>query len=154
MLRRRLLAAVNTVKHLPMADGHRIGAIGFCFGGLCALDIARAAPAGVRGVVAFHGLFTPPPADQVGPQGKITAGVLALHGYDDPMCPPDAVVGLASELTKAGADWEIDMFGHTSHAFTNPVANDPGRGLMYKKRTSDRAFAKMRTFFGELLPMG
>ncbi len=153
MLRQRLLAAVNTAKHIAMADGNRIGAIGFCFGGLCALDIARAAPHGVRGVVAFHGLFNPPDPAQVGPQGKIPAAVLALHGYDDPMCTPDAVVGLAKELTNAGSDWEIDMFGHTSHAFTNPQANDPARGLMYRKPVSDRAFARMRAFFAERLPV-
>lgn len=152
-LRQRLLAAVNTAKHLPMADAQRIGAIGFCFGGLCAIDIARAAPHGVRGVVAFHGLFNPPDPAQVGPQGKIAAAVLALHGYDDPMCTPDAVVGLAKELTDAGADWEIDMYGHTSHAFTNPQANDPARGLMYRKPVSDRAFSKMRSFFAEKLPV-
>lgn len=152
-LRSRLLAAVNTAKHLPMADAHHLGAIGFCFGGLCALDIARAAPHGVRAVVAFHGLFVPPDPKQVGAPGPIAAAVLALHGYDDPMCQPDAVVALANELTLAGSDWEIDMYGHTTHAFTNPQANDPARGLMYRKHISDRAFAKMRSFFAEKLPL-
>lgn len=154
LLRDRLLAAVNTARHVPMADPHHIGAIGFCFGGLCALDIARAAPQGVRGVVAFHGLFTPPDPAQVGAPRKIPAAVLALHGFDDPMCTPDAVVALAKELTVAGADWEIDMYGQTTHAFTNPVANDPARGLMYRRMISDRAFAKMRAFFAEKLPLG
>jgi dienelactone hydrolase len=154
LLRERLLAAINTAKRLPLADPQHIGAIGFCFGGLCVLDLARAAPHGLRGVVSFHGLFGPPDPKRVGAPGRIAAAVLALHGYDDPMCTPDAVVGLAKEMTDAGADWEIDMYGHTTHAFTNPAANDPARGLMYRKAISDRAFAKMRAFFAEKLPIG
>jgi dienelactone hydrolase len=154
LLRRRLLAAVDTARRLPNADAQRLGAIGFCFGGLCAFDIARAATPGVRGVVAFHGLFNPPNPAQVRPPTKISAAILALHGYDDPMCPPESVVDFAKELSAAGAEWEIDMYGHTSHAFTNPQANDSARGLMYRKEVSDRAFAKMRAFFGEVLPLG
>lgn len=147
MLRRRLLAAVNAAMRLPGADAGRIAAIGFCFGGLCALDIARAGVPNLRGVVSFHGLFTPP---KVGAQVKIHSSVLCLHGYDDPMCRPDAVAGLAKEMTDAGADWEIDMYGHTVHAFTNPQANDPGFGTVFRQKASDRAFAKMRLFLAEV----
>ncbi len=148
VLRQRLLAAANTARHLPGVDPQRVAAIGFCFGGLCALDLARAATPGLRCVVAFHGIFAPP---NLGPQGKIAASVLCLHGFDDPMCTPDAVLGLTKELTAAGADWEIDMYGNTVHAFTNPAANDPGFGTVYRKKASDRAFARMRDFLRESL---
>jgi dienelactone hydrolase len=147
-LRQRLLAAVNVAHRITPADPHRIAAIGFCFGGLCALDLARAAAPGVRAVVSFHGLFGPP---NIAPQAKIGASVLALHGYDDPMCTPDAVQGLAKELTDAGAEWEIDMYGHTVHAFTNPEANNPAFGTVFKQRVSDRAFERMRDFLRETL---
>ncbi|MDZ4753861.1 MAG: dienelactone hydrolase family protein [Phycisphaerae bacterium] len=150
LLRGRLLAAVNTAHRLPMAHANEIAAIGFCFGGLCALDIARAGAPGVRGVVSFHGLFNAPPPAEVGPAQKMSARVLCLHGYADPMVPPEAVTALASDLTEAGADWEIDMYGHTVHAFTNPLANDPSFGTVYKQKVSDRAFAKMRLFLAEL----
>jgi dienelactone hydrolase len=148
MLRTRLLAALEAAKRVAHADADRIAAIGFCFGGLCALDLARAAPSGLRGVVSFHGLFAPP---AIGAQGRISASVLCLHGYDDPMCTPDAVVALAKEMTDAGADWEIDMYGHTVHAFTNPAANDPSFGTVFKRKASDRSFAKMRLFLAECL---
>jgi dienelactone hydrolase len=148
MLRRRLLAAVNTAHRIAGADPHRLGAIGFCFGGLCALDLARANAPGVRSVVAFHGLFTPP---NLGPQPRIGASVLCLHGFDDPMCTPDAVLGLTKELTAAQADWEIDMYGHTVHAFTNPAANDPSFGTVFKQKTSDRSFARASHFLLETL---
>lgn len=42
MLRRRLLAAVAFARTLPMVDAARIAAMGYCFGGLCVLDLARA----------------------------------------------------------------------------------------------------------------
>ena len=148
-LRHRLLAAVSAATRIAGADAHRIGAIGFCFGGLCALDIARAVVPEVKGVVAFHGLFIPP--EGLGPQSKIISSVLCLHGYDDPMCQPEAVVALAKELTLASADWEIDMYGHTVHAFTNPAANDPKFGTVFKLKASDRSFARMRQFLAERL---
>ncbi|MFO0827215.1 MAG: dienelactone hydrolase family protein [Phycisphaerales bacterium] len=148
MLKRRLLAALSMAQGLPGADPSRLGAIGFCFGGLCALDMARAGAKGLRAVVSFHGIFAPP---GLGAQGKIGASVLCLHGYDDPMCTPDAVVALAKEMTDAGADWEIDMYGNTVHAFTNPDANDPKFGTVFKRKASDRAFARMRHFLAETL---
>jgi len=58
----RINAGVTEVKKHLMVDADRIGAMGYCFGGLCVLDLARSGTPGVRGVVAIHGLFTPPPS--------------------------------------------------------------------------------------------
>ena len=55
MLRRRILAALAAAQRHPMVAPDRIGAIGYCFGGLCVLDLARSAAPGVKGVVSFHG---------------------------------------------------------------------------------------------------
>ncbi|MEZ4576173.1 MAG: dienelactone hydrolase family protein [Vampirovibrionales bacterium] len=72
MLRSRLLAAIEAAKANPLVDASRVAVIGFCFGGLCALDVARAVVPEVKGVVSFHGLFMPP---ELGPQPPITSGV-------------------------------------------------------------------------------
>lgn len=145
-LQRRLLAALAAVKLMPWADGGRVAAIGFCFGGLCALDLARTG-ADVRGVVAFHGL--PLPADNI-PEPRIKAKVLVLHGHDDPMATPEQMLGLQTELSNAGADWQMHIYGNTMHAFTNPVANDPGFGTVYQPGADRRSWQAMKNFLAEI----
>lgn len=147
-LRTRLLAAVSATRALDGADADRIAVIGFCFGGLCAFDLARANAPGLRAAIGFHALFTPP---GLGDQAPVGAKVLALHGYDDPMATPDAMTGFADEMTAARADWQLVAYGGTSHAFTNPHANDPKNGLVYRKVIADRAFAAMRNLLSEAL---
>jgi dienelactone hydrolase len=147
LLQRRMFAALNKIKTLSsIVNENKIAVIGFCFGGLCALDLARAG-ADIGGVVSFHGLLQAP--DSV-TGTKIKAKVLALHGYDDPMAPPAQVEAFAQEMTEAGADWQIHMYGHTQHAFTNPLANDPNSGLVHNALAEQRALLSMKNFLVEL----
>lgn len=148
MLGRRINAALDAVKKHPLVDANRIGAMGYCFGGLCVLDLARAADPSVKGVVSFHGLFHPP---KLGKQSPITAKILIEHGYDDPMATPDNMIEVAKELTDAKADWQIHAYGHTVHAFTNPEANMPENGIMYNAAADKRSWTAMKNFFGEVL---
>lgn len=140
LLQARLLAALEFAKSLENVDSSNIAIIGFCFGGLCALDLARTGTDGIKAAISFHGLFMPP---NLGEQAKINAKVVILHGYNDPMAKPDAMLGIMDEMAKAGADWQLQAFGNTSHAFTNPMANNPDAGLIYNAQTAKRAFAKM-----------
>jgi dienelactone hydrolase len=147
-LRRRITAALDALKSHPLVDSDRVAAIGFCFGGLCVLDLARSVPPSLRGVVSFHGLFHPP---KLGEQAKIEAKILMLHGYDDPMATPEHVVAIANELTQAKADWQLHAYGHTSHAFTNPEAQSPDHGLMYNATADRRSWLAMQNFLEEVL---
>jgi dienelactone hydrolase len=147
LLARRITAALATVKGLPEVDTRRIGAMGFCFGGMCVLDLARAG-ADLRGVASVHGLLKPTGLPS---PGKIRAKVLMLHGYDDPMGPPEDVLAIAKELTAAGADWQLHAYGNTRHAFTNPHANDPALGLMYDEVADRRAWHSLLQFLDEVL---
>lgn len=151
LLRERLLATVELARQHPLVDPARIAMIGYCFGGVCALDAARAAAPGVRGVVSLHGVFPPP---NLGPEGRIDAKVLVLHGYDDPLAPPDSLLALARELTDAGADWQIHAYGHTVHAFTVETANNPARGLQYSAAADRRSWKAMQYFLDEVLGQG
>jgi dienelactone hydrolase len=146
LVRQRMQAALKALTAVPGVDHGNIGAIGFCFGGLCVLDLARSGEK-IQGAVSFHGLLTRP---ENLPVSDIYAKILVLHGYDDPMVPPEQVNAFAREMTQAKADWQIDMYGHTRHAFTNPEANDAASGTVYNDVASHRAFISMKNFFAEV----
>lgn len=148
MLRQRAVAAVDFVKALPQVDGTRLACIGFCFGGLCALDVARAGVPGVRGSVSFHGLFAAPAGVTV--TKPMQTKVLACHGWNDPMVKPEAVLAFAKEMSDNGADWELDAYGHQGHAFTNPQAQDAQNGMQFSPVVSRRAFNTMELFLDEV----
>jgi len=144
-LQERLSLSLATMTGQAEVDENQVAAIGFCFGGLCVLDLARIG-APLLGVVSFHGLFTAPGNTE----GNVTsARVLALHGWDDPMATPDSVVALGEELSALGADWQIHGYGGTQHAFTNPAANDTERGTVYDAQADKRSWIAMKNFLAE-----
>jgi dienelactone hydrolase len=146
MLQQRMNAALAAVRLMPWVDDSNIAAIGFCFGGLCSLDLARTS-ADIKGVVSFHGLLTAPD-NTLG--NTIKAKILALHGHDDPMVPPEQVLAFEQEMTEAGADWQLHSYGNTMHGFTNPLANDPAFGAVYKADADRRSWMAMRNFLTEI----
>lgn len=146
LLRRRMQAALAAVKAMPQVDDSRIVVIGYCFGGLCALDLARDG-ADIKGVVSFHGLLAKP--DELDNQ-TIKAKVLVLHGYADPMVEPAQVNHFCQEMTESEVDWQVHMYGNTLHAFTNPEANDPGFGTVYSKTADERSWQAMLNFIAEV----
>jgi dienelactone hydrolase len=146
-LRDRLMAILEEVRKREHVDEQRIAVIGYCFGGQCALDVARSG-ADIAAVAAFHGLFDPCGL----PAQPIKAKVAAYHGWDDPMVPPEAVVALGKELTEAGADWQIHAYGHVGHGFTNPNAHQMGiNGVFYHEAAERRSWASLVNFLGEAL---
>ena len=143
LLLERMKVSLEYAKKFKLADIDRIGAIGFCFGGKCVLDLARSGEK-LNGIVSFHGLYDAPTFNQ---DTKITTPVLVLHGWDDPLAPPNETISLANELTSKNADWEINAYGKTGHAFTNPNARFPEKGLMYSESANDKAWKRMMAFF-------
>lgn len=148
MLLRRMKASVAAAKKHSMVDGNKIAAIGYCFGGLCVLDLARSNEAGVKGVVSFHGLFSPP---KLGKQEQISSKILMLHGYDDPMVKPEDVLAVGKEFNEAKADWQLHAYGHVVHAFTSPTANMPEHGIQYNADADRRSWIAMKNFLEEVL---
>lgn len=142
----RMLAAYETAKTLDEVDSNQIGVMGFCFGGLCALDLARSG-ADVKGAVAFHALLDAPEGVTA---GKISSKILALHGHDDPMATPEAALAFQTEMTNAGADWQMHIYGQTMHAFTTPTANDSDFGAVYSEAADRRSWRAMTNFWREI----
>jgi dienelactone hydrolase len=146
-LRDRLLAIVDEVRKREHVDSSKLAVIGYCFGGQCALDVARSG-ADVAAIASFHGLFDPCGL----PAQPIKAKVLAMHGWDDPMVPPEAVVALGKELTDAGADWQIHCYGHVGHGFTNPNAHQLGiKGVAFNEAAARRSWAALEDYLAEVL---
>ena len=144
-LQQRMLAALATLKAQPEVDAEHIVAMGYCFGGLCVLDLARTGTT-IDGVASFHGLLQAP-GNTAG--NKINTKVLILHGNDDPMAPPEHVLEIEQELSAAGADWQLHTYGNTMHAFTNPQANDPDFGTVYNENADKRSWRSLMQFLVE-----
>ena len=146
VLQRRLLLALQTLRGQAEVDASRLAAIGYCFGGLCVLDIARTGQP-LAGVVSFHGLFDPP-GNTAG--NRIQARVLALHGWDDPLATPAQAVALGEELSSMGADWQLHCYGNVRHAFTNPAADASTGVTVYNDAADRRSWAAAQYFLSEL----
>ena len=144
-LQSRMVAALDALKAQEEVDNDNIVAMGYCFGGLCVLDLARTGTP-LNGVASFHGLLQPPGNTD---GNKIQTKVLILHGNDDPMAPSDHVVAIQQELSAAGADWQLHNYGNTMHAFTNPQANDPDFGTVYNEAADKRSWRSLMQFLDE-----
>ncbi len=142
-LQKRLAAGIAAAKSHKGVDASKTAAIGFCFGGLCVLDMARAGM-DVLGVASFHGLFRP--AENI-PQPQIKAKVLIEHGWNDPMATPEDVLAIAKEF--AGSDWQLHAHGLAVHAFTTVGA--AGDATQYHADSDRRSFAYLKTFLAEVL---
>lgn len=147
-LQRRLLIGLAAATRHPAFVEERVVTVGFCFGGLCALDLARAAPPQLRGAISVHGVLRPPAFER---RTAMHARVLLLHGWEDPFAPPQDVVAIARELTEAGADWQLHAYGHALHAFTFDRAQQPERGLQHHALAERRAWLAIEHFLAELL---
>jgi dienelactone hydrolase len=147
LLRRRLLAGLDAAMKHPGVDPNNVAAMGYCFGGLCALDLARAAPPALKAAASFHGILKAP---DIGPQAPITAKVLVMHGWEDPMAPPADVTAFAKEMTDAKADWQLHAYGNTMHAFTIRGANAPQIGIAYNAAADRRSWQTLQNFLGEV----
>ncbi|WP_375391414.1 dienelactone hydrolase family protein [uncultured Sphingomonas sp.] len=147
LLRDRLAASLAVLQGFGHVDAARCAAIGFCFGGLCVLDMARSG-LDVLGSVSFHGVYDRPDYANTTP---IRAKVLVCHGWDDPLGPPDAVTALAAELTGGEADWQIHAYGAAGHAFTDAGTKgsvQPGFG--YEEKADRRSWQACKDFLTEL----
>ena len=145
-LQARLQCALAALSSQKEVAHDKIAAVGYCFGGLCVLDLARV-NAALTGVVSIHGLLGKPGNTD---GNKIAPKVLVLHGHDDPMAPVADVIALENELSAAQADWQIHAYGNTMHAFTNPKANDPTFGTVYSDTADRRSWISLMNFLHEV----
>jgi dienelactone hydrolase len=142
-----MLVALETLQQQNLVNPQQVAAVGYCFGGMCVLDLARTG-AKLSATVSVHGLLKAP--DNIF-NSKIYAKVLVLHGYQDPLAPQADVFALQNELSAAKADWQIHLYGNSMHGFTNPSANQASTGILYNKVADKRAWRSITDFLGDSL---
>jgi len=146
-LARRAAAGLAALSARAEVNG-RLAAVGFCFGGLAALTLARSG-ASLAAAVSMQGsLATTNRAEP----GAVTAKVLVCHGALDPHVPVADVVAFTEEMTKAGADWQVNVYGGAMHGFTHAHAVAGATpGVAYHAETDRRSFAAAQTGFVNLI---
>lgn len=153
LLQERIVAAYTLLKNQSLVDPQRIGAIGFCFGGLTAIELLRSG-CGVNGVVSFHGVLGNSMGDQTAKTVPLASGIkgelLILHGHEDPLVSEEDIILLQDEMTEADVDWQFVIYGHTSHAFTNPEAQNNSAGLVYNEQAARRSWVAATYFLNEV----
>lgn len=146
LLRRRVGAALATLKARPQCDAKKTAAMGYCFGGTTVLELARSG-AETLGVVSFHGGLSSPTPDDA---QRSKARVLALHGADDPFVPPAEVAAFEQEMRAGGVDWQLVSYGGAVHSFTDWNATGAMKGAKYDEKADHRSWTAMKAFFAEI----
>lgn len=146
LCRQRLLDTFHWAQSLEFVDADRIAIMGYCFGGLCALDLARSG-ADVKAAISLHGNLSKPNLDC-----KVKAKIMVLHGFDDPLVLISQVNDFSDEMNSLSADWQLHMYSKTKHSFTDPAAKpEPGRDFAeYNPLSAERAWASASNLLAEV----
>jgi dienelactone hydrolase len=149
LYRGRLNAGLAVLQKDERTDAAKIAAIGYCFGGTGALELARSG-ADIAGVVSFHGGLDTAEGMSAG-KGEVKAKVLACHGADDPFVPAPQVQAFEQEMRDSGADWQLVAYGSAVHSFTQKMSgDDPSKGSAYNEKADKRSWEAMKGFFAEI----
>jgi dienelactone hydrolase len=146
LLRARCTAALAVLQGHPHVDPARLAAIGFCFGGAAAIELARTG-APLAAVGGFHAGVLPGNAED---DRAIKARLLLCHGEKDPVVPASQIQDFTGGLTEAGIDWQLHLYGGIGHSFTNreiDAWNLPG--FLYDENADRRSWAALLQLLGD-----
>lgn len=139
----RASAGLSALAQQPEVNADKLAAIGFCFGGKVALDLARSG-ADLKAVATFHANLSPQTPAQV---GQVKAEILVLHGEDDSMVSLDDVAAFKEEMFAAQVDHDVIIFEDAKHGFTNPLADERAKAndvdLGYNPEAEQKSLAEM-----------
>lgn len=147
-MKARFTAALDLLKKNTAVDPRRVAAIGYCFGGGIALNMATAG-VDLRGVVSFHGSLA---AVAPGKPGTVKAKILVCNGAADKFNPESVVNRFKSLMDSAKADYRVVNYEDALHSFTNPASTEVGKKynipLAYNEKADKKSWADMQDFFG------
>ena len=145
----RLTTPLQLLQAQEGVDPGRIAAIGFCFGGTCAFELATCSD--IKAGIGFHSGLKVPSLATGGAAGITESKILAMIGQDDPAIPPETRTEFIRVLSEAGVDWQMTLYGGVVHSFTNPEADKAGMPevLRYDARADRRSWAQMTGLLAE-----
>lgn len=151
LMKERFGAARAFLAKQASVDTARVAAVGYCFGGSVALEMARQGE-DLRAVAAFHaGLATESPAKK----GKFKPQVLVLTGAADPMIDAAQVAAFEAEMKAAGVKYKVVSYPGAKHGFTNPDATAKGKQfnipLAYDADADKKSWAEATAFLRSAL---
>jgi len=145
--RKRALAGFEQLRVHDAVRDDALAAIGYCFGGTTALQLAYTDPGGLRGAVSFHGNLTPPRGNDM-----IDASIFIAHGAADDFVPDAQVDGWQQAMAQRGVDYIFTAYAGAKHSFTNPGADAHQiDGVGYNEKADQRSWTHMKQFFREVL---
>jgi dienelactone hydrolase len=129
-----------------LVDPTKLAAIGYCFGGTTALELARTGPP-LAAVVSFHGGLT---SERPEDWANVKAKVLVCHGAADTLVSLEQLASFQRAISRTDVDWQVQVYGGAAHGFTNPElegADVPN--LAYHAAAHRRSWAAMLDLFAE-----
>lgn len=145
----RVESAIKLLKTFPMADGSKMAAIGYCFGGNVVLNAARLGTE-LKGVVSFHGGLGGAPADKA----LLKAKILVCNGGNDKFVSQESIDEFRHSMDSIGADYKFISYPNATHAFTNPAATETGKKfgmpIEYNAEADKASWNDMKGFLGKL----
>lgn len=144
--RKRAELALDVLKNQPQCDATKLAAIGYCFGGSTALQLAYTG-ADLDAVATFHAAL---PAPTKAEAAAIKARILVCHGANDSFIPPAAIQAFRGSLDAAGAKHEFIAYPDTVHSFTVPDAGKHNLpGMAYNKAADEQSWASLKKLLSE-----
>jgi len=159
----RFLAGVNAAAtRVPVADVSRCAIIGFCFGGMVVLDVARSLKLhdDLQLAISFHGILDGPklydpekrPPTEI---GHITRPkVMIYHGKADPFIPRENYDAFVTQMNGLGIDYTLREFDGVGHAFTRPekiTPSDIRGGFGYDARVAEETWEETKSLLQKYL---
>jgi dienelactone hydrolase len=148
LIRERARLGLEILSQQSKVDPNRLAAIGYGFGGMTVLELARSGEPITAAINFFGALSTPTPKDA----SNIKGAVLILLGSEDPLIPRDEIEAFRTEMQNSNVDWQMNIYGGAYHGFTRyELGFDPSSGKAYNYNADKRSWEAVKSLLHEKL---
>ena len=148
LIRERARLGLEILSQQSKVDPNRLAAIGYGFGGMTVLELARSGESITAAINFFGALSTPTPEDA----SNIKGAVLILLGSEDPLIPRDEIEAFRTEMQNSNVDWQMNIYGGAYHGFTRyELGFDPSSGKAYNYNADKRSWEAVKSLLHEKL---